>query len=138
MELSLDQRGDVRIVRVKDATFTDPVLTPFIAEMRRILEGGVRLLIIDLAAVTFIDGASIGCLIKVQQLVTHRGGSLKVTSPSPRVHMMLSMVMADMIVEVHAGEAEALAAFGEAASGRAAGRARMRKGKPRRRDTSTT
>ena len=136
MELSLEQRGAVRIVRVKEVKFTYPVLTPFIAEMRRIVEEGVRQLIIDLAAVTYIDSASIGCLIEVQQLLRDRGGSLKVTGPQPRVHAMLCLVMVDKIVEVHAGEAEALAAFGVPASDRAAGRPQGRKRKLRSQDTS--
>jgi anti-anti-sigma factor len=112
MQLSFEQREDVRIARVQETRFTYPVLAPFIAEMRRMVDQGVRKLIIDLEAVTYIDSASIGCLIEVHRLLADRGGSLKVTGAKPRVHAMLSMVLVDKMLDVHAGETAALAAFG--------------------------
>ena len=62
MQLEVDEKGDVRIVRVKEAKLTYPNLSAFFAEVRQLVEGGTRKLIIDLAAVTYIDSASIGCL----------------------------------------------------------------------------
>ncbi len=135
MQLSLEQRGDVRVVRVKDAKFTYPVLSPFFAEVRRIVEQGAHKLVIDLEAVTYIDSASIGCLIDIHHLLEERGGSVKLSGPKPRVQTMLSMVLVDKILDVYKDEAAALAAFGasgrrivdlapEGALGRARGRTR--------------
>ena len=115
MQLSLDQRGDICIVRVGEAKFTYPVLVPFFTEVRRIVEQGARKLVIDLQAITYIDSASIGCLIDVHHLLDAHGGCVKLSSPQPRVHTMLSLVLTDKIVEVCKDEAAALAAFGGAA-----------------------
>ena len=42
VQLTLQQDGDVRIVRVKDAKLTYPVLSPFFAAVREIVEAGAR------------------------------------------------------------------------------------------------
>jgi anti-anti-sigma factor len=116
MQLSFEQHGGVCIVRVRDAKLTYPVLSPFFAELRGIVESGARKLIIDLGAVTYIDSASIGCLLDIHRLLEERGGSVKLSRPNPRVQTMLSMVLVDKILDVHRQEAAALAAFGETAS----------------------
>jgi anti-anti-sigma factor len=116
MQLSFEQHGGVCIVRVRDAKLTYPVLSPFFAELRGIVESGARKLIIDLEAVTYIDSASIGCLLDIHRLLEERGGSVKLSGPKLRVQTMLSMVLVDKILEIHSEEAAALAAFGETAS----------------------
>jgi anti-anti-sigma factor len=112
MQLSLDQSGDVRIVRVKEAKLTYPVLSAFFAEVRRIVDDGARKLVIDLEAVTYIDSAAIGCLMDIHRLLKDRDGALKLSGLQPRVQTLLSMTGVRKIVDVHREEAEALAAFG--------------------------
>lgn len=112
MQLSLVESGDVRIVRVKEAKLTYPVLSAFLAEMRAIVEDGARKLVIDLEGVAYIDSASIGCLIDVYWLLKNRDGALKLSGLQPRVEIMLSMTGVQKIVDIYREEAEALAAFG--------------------------
>ena len=52
MELALEESGDVRIVRVKEAKLTYPVLSSFFAEVRQVIEGGARKVLIDLGVAT--------------------------------------------------------------------------------------
>ena len=73
MQLEVDEKADVRIVRVKEAKLTYPNLSAFFAEVRQLVEGGTRKLIIDLSAVTYIDSASIGCLMDIYRLMQDRG-----------------------------------------------------------------
>jgi anti-sigma B factor antagonist len=114
VELSLEQKGDVRIVRVKEAKLTYPVLSSFFVEVRQIVEHGARQLVIDLGKVTYIDSASIGCLMDIHRLLRDRDGAVKLSGLQPRVETMLSMTGVHKIVDVHREEAEALAAFGQA------------------------
>ena len=116
MHLAFEQRGDVCIVHVSEAKFTYPVLVAFFTEVRGIVEQGARKLVIDLRAVTYIDSASIGCLIDVHHLLDAHGGCVKLSGPRPRVHTMLSLVLTDKIIEVCKDEAAALAAFGGTAN----------------------
>jgi anti-anti-sigma factor len=119
IQLLLEQSGDVRIVRVKEAKLTYPVLFSFLAEMRAIVEEeGARKVVIDLGAVTFIDSASIGCLIDIYWLLKDRGGALKLSGLRPRVDTVLSLTGVHRFVDVYREEAEALAAFGRPPKGK--------------------
>lgn len=110
MQLTVDQRGAVRIVRVGEAKLTYPILSSFFSEIQALVDQGARRVLIDLSAVTYIDSASIGCLMDVHRLLSDQGGVLKLVSPQPRVETMLSMTGVHKIVEIYRGEGEALSA----------------------------
>jgi anti-anti-sigma factor len=114
MQLSVEQSDDVRIVRVKEARLTYPVLSAFFAEVRQIVDDGTCKLVIDLDAVTYIDSAAIGCLMDIYRLFKDRDGAVKLSGLQPRVKTILFMTGVQRIVDVHGEEAEALAAFGRA------------------------
>jgi anti-anti-sigma factor len=80
--------------------------------VRQLVEDGARKLVIDLAAVSYIDSASIGCLMDIHRLLKDRDGAVKLSGLQPRVETMLSMTGVHKIVDVHRAEADALAAFG--------------------------
>jgi anti-anti-sigma factor len=126
IQLLFEQSGDVRIVRVKEAKLTYPVLFSFLAEMRAIVEvEGARKVVIDLGGVTYIDSASIGCLIDVYWLLKDRDGALKLSGLRPRVETMLSLIGAHRVVDVYREEAEALAAFGRPPKGKGGARSHV-------------
>jgi anti-sigma B factor antagonist len=112
IQLSSEQKGDVRIVRVKEAKLTYPVLSPFFVAVGEMVEDGARKLVLDLEAVTYIDSASIGCLMDIHRLLEHRHGAVKLSGLQPRVETVLFMTGVQKIVPVHRDETEALAAFG--------------------------
>ncbi|HWW95892.1 MAG TPA: STAS domain-containing protein [Vicinamibacteria bacterium] len=90
-QYSLEQSGEVGIVRVKEAKLTYPVLSPFFDAVRRIVEGGARKLVIDLGAVAYMDSVAIGCLIDIHRLLEHRQGAVKFSGLQPRLETMLFM-----------------------------------------------
>jgi len=79
--------------------------------VRAILEEGTCRLVLDLEAVTYIDSATIGCLLDIHRLVTESGGALRLAALQRRVHHMLSMTGVDRFLEVHETEADALASL---------------------------
>jgi anti-sigma B factor antagonist len=123
MQLEVDEKADVRIVRVKEAKLTYPNLSAFFAEVRQLVEGGTRKLLIDLAAVTYIDSASIGCLMDIYRLMQDRGGVVKVAGVQPRVETMISMTGVHKLIDLHREEAAALQAFGSNHAGHRKGKA---------------
>jgi len=118
MEMVVELKSDVRIVRIKEAKLTYPVLSSFLSEVRQMVEEGSRKLLIDLRPVTYVDSASIGCLMDIRRLLDERGGRLKLSSLQPRVETMISMTGVSKIVEVHPDEDSALASFGVARKGK--------------------
>ncbi len=118
MELKVEEKGDVSIVRVKEAKLTYPNLSSFLTEVRRLVEEGARKLLIDLQAVTYVDSASIGCLMDIRRLVEDKKGILKLSGLQPRVETMISMTGVNKIIEIHREEAAALSAFGNGREGK--------------------
>jgi anti-sigma B factor antagonist len=116
LDLSVEPSGDTTIVRVKTTKLTYPVLSAFFDEVRATLEDGHRHLILDLEAVTYIDSATIGCLVEIHRLVADLGGALRLSGLRPRVHGMLSMTGVDRFLEVYGDEAKALASFARSSS----------------------
>jgi anti-anti-sigma factor len=120
MQMSLERSGDVHIVRVRERKLTYPLLSSFLAEVRAIVDGGARKLVLDMGAVDYIDSASIGCLMDIHRLLRDRDGAVKLSGLQRRVGMMLSMTGVNRIVELYESERDALAAFaaraGEGAS----------------------
>jgi anti-sigma B factor antagonist len=112
MQLALDENGDVRIVRVQESKLTYPALSAFFSEVRQLVEGGARKVVIDLGTVTYIDSASIGCLMDIRRLLQEKGGLLRLSGLQPRVETMISMTGVNKIIDVHREEAAAVAAFG--------------------------
>jgi anti-anti-sigma factor len=76
------------------------------------LEKGARTLVLDLAAVSYIDSATIGCIMDIYRLATDRGGALHILAPQARVETMLSMAGVHKIVPIFREEDEAVRAFG--------------------------
>ncbi len=117
MQLSVEDRENVRIVRVQEAKLTYPVLSAFFAEVRQIVEGGGERLVIDLESVSYIDSASIGCLMDIHRLVQERDGALRLSSLQPRVETMISMTGVHKIIGVHKDADAACRAFGKGKGG---------------------
>lgn len=111
MQLQVEERGDIRIVRVQVPKLTYPTLSPFFAEVRQLVESGARKLVIDLQAVTYVDSASIGCLMDIYRLMQERDGAVKLSGVQPRVETMISMTGVHKLIDIHREEATAIEAF---------------------------
>jgi anti-anti-sigma factor len=112
MQLAVEEKGDIRIVRVGEPKLTYPILSSFFAEVRQLVDAGCLSLIVDLKAVSYIDSASIGCLMDIHRLMNDRHGRVRVSGLQPRVETMISMTGLHKIIDLHRDEAEAIRAFG--------------------------
>lgn len=108
MQLAVERRADVSVVRLEEGKLTYPVLSSFFAAVQEIVDGGARRLVIDLKAVSYIDSASIGCLMDIHRILAARGGALSLSGLQSRVRTLLSMTGVLRILAVHRDEAEAL------------------------------
>jgi anti-sigma B factor antagonist len=111
LDLAVETAGDARIVRVKTAKLTYPVLSSFFEAIRAVVEDGTSKVVLDLEAVSYIDSETIGCLVEIHRLVTDRGGSVRLCGLQRRVNNMLSMSGVDRFLAVCVAEAEALASL---------------------------
>ena len=112
MNLTTDQSGAVSIVRVAETRLMYPILTDFSAAVTGLLTAGRREILIDLTPVTYVDSATIGCLMDLYRQVSSSGGHLKLSGVQKRVETMLTMTGAQNFIEIHADEPTAVRSFG--------------------------
>jgi anti-anti-sigma factor len=68
-------------------------------------------MVIDLSAVSYIDSASIGCLMDIHRLLQEKAGAVRLAGLQPRVETMISMTGVHKIVDIHRDEEDAVLAF---------------------------
>jgi anti-anti-sigma factor len=112
MKLSTEPSGRVSIVRIGETRLMYPMLTEFSSAVTDLLAAGRRDILIDLAPVTYVDSATIGCVMDLYRQVTTAGGNLKLCGIQKRVETMLTLVGAQNFIEIHADEQAALKSFG--------------------------
>ena len=112
MNVTTQHVGNVAVLRVQEARLTYPILADFATVASDLINAGEKRILIDLAPVTYVDSATIGCLMDLYRQAGSLGGALKLSGVQKRVETMLAMTGAHNFLEVHADEASALASFG--------------------------
>ena len=111
MNVTTDRSLDVSIVRVRESRLMYPLLPEFTGTVVPLIVDGSKVLL-DLSTVTYVDSATIGCLMDLYRQVTAAGGVMKLSGVQKRVETMLSMTGAQNFLEIHVDEASALKSFG--------------------------
>ena len=112
MNVKTELVGGVSVVRVGETRLTYPILSDFSSAVSGLISAGKRDIVIDLAPVTYVDSATIGCLMDLYKKVHGAGGHLKLSGVQKRVETMLSMTGAQNFIEIHADEPTAVKSFG--------------------------
>ena len=111
MNLTTDRQNDVAIVRVKEARMMYPLLSEFSTTVASLIGAGERRVLVDLSQVTYVDSATIGCLMDLYRQASAVGAAFKLAGVQRRVETMLTMTGAQNFIEVHQDEASALKSF---------------------------
>jgi anti-sigma B factor antagonist len=112
MNVNTDHAGAVSIVRVGETRLMYPILSDFSAAVTSLIAGGRNEILIDLSPVTYVDSATIGCLMDLYRQVSSAGGHLKLSGVQRRVETMLNLTGAQNFIEIHADEPTAVKSFG--------------------------
>jgi anti-anti-sigma factor len=112
MNVTTEQSGGVSIVRVADARLMYPMLGDFSSAVSSLIAAGKRDVLIDLTPVTYVDSATIGCLMDLYRQISSAGGHLKLSGVQKRVETMLTLTGAHNFIEIHADEPSAVKSFG--------------------------
>ena len=112
MILTTDRAQGIAIVRVGETRLMYPLLADFSGAVMALLTGGDKKVMIDLSKVTYVDSATIGCLMDLYRQATAVGGTLKLAGVQKRVETMLTMTGTQNFIEVHPDAESALASFG--------------------------
>ena len=112
MNVRTEQSGPISIVRVGETRLMYPILSDFSAAVSGLVAAGQHNILIDLAPVTYVDSATIGCLMDLYRQVHGAGGQLKLSGVQKRVETMLTLTGAQNFLEIHADEPSAVKSFG--------------------------
>ena len=112
MNVKTDHSGGVAIVRVGETRLMYPILSDFSTAVSGLVAAGQKNILIDMTPVTYVDSATIGCLMDLYRQVHSAGGHLKLSGVQKRVETMLTMTGAQNFIEIHANEPAAVKSFG--------------------------
>ena len=112
MNVKTEQVGNISIVRVGETRLMYPILSDFSTAVSGLVSTGKKDILIDLTPVTYVDSATIGCLMDLYRQVHNAGGHLKLSGVQKRVETMLMMTGAQNFIEIHADEPSAVRSFG--------------------------
>jgi anti-sigma B factor antagonist len=112
MNLTTDRTNDVAIVRIGETRMMYPLLQDFSGAVTGLLAAGDRKVLIDLSKVTYVDSATIGCLMDLYRQTTTAGGVLRLAGVQKRVETMLTMTGAHNFLKMFPDEASAVQSFG--------------------------
>jgi len=112
MNLTTDRSQDVAIVRIGETRMMYPLLQEFSGAVSALLSAGDKKVLIDLSKVTYVDSATIGCLMDLYRQTTAAGGVLRLAGVQKRVETMLTMTGAHNFLKIFPDEASALQSFG--------------------------
>lgn len=112
MNLTTEQAGAIAIVRVAESRVMYPMLGAFSSAITGLVGTGQRNILIDLSPVTYVDSATIGCLMDLYRQITAAGGQLKLSGIQKRVETMLTMTGAQNFIQLHTDEQSAIKSFG--------------------------
>ena len=111
MKLTTDRHQGISVVRINEARLMYPLLSEFANTVSSLIASGEQKVLLDLSTVTYVDSATIGCLMDLYRQATAAGGAMKLSGVQKRVETMLTMTGAHHFLEVFADEAAALASF---------------------------
>ncbi|MBW8865925.1 MAG: STAS domain-containing protein, partial [Acidobacteria bacterium] len=112
MNVKTETSGGIGIVRVGEARLMYPILSDFASAVAGLISAGKKNILIDMTPVTYVDSATIGCLMDLYRQVHNAGGHLKLSGVQKRVETMLTMTGAQNFIEIHADEPSAVKSFG--------------------------
>jgi anti-sigma B factor antagonist len=111
MNVTTSYNGGTVVLRVDETRLTYPILADFAAAATGLIAKGEKRIVLDLSSVTYVDSATIGCLMDLYRQATAAGGTMKLAGVQKRVETMLTMTGAHHFLEVYADEPSALASF---------------------------
>ena len=112
MNLTTDHAQGIAIVRVQESRLMYPLLSEFASTVTALIGSGDHKVLLDLSTVSYVDSATIGCLMDLYWQAAAAGGALKLAGVQKRVETMLTMTGAQNFLEIHADEPSAVKSFG--------------------------
>jgi anti-sigma B factor antagonist len=113
LQISVRECGDVSILDLRGRSTIDDGESDLLSgHLKKIVDNGVRKLLLNLADLTKIDSSCISIIVGTCASLRRRGGDLRLLCPSGRVLEVLTVFRLLEVIPSFENEAQALASFG--------------------------
>lgn len=111
MKLSSRKAGDVTILDIEGQILFGEGDGKIRQAVEALIQSGQRKVLLNLAAVPYVDSAGLGEMIRCFTAMRRSQGTLKLLAPNQRLIDLLSMTKLDKVFDWYNDEASALAGF---------------------------
>ena len=101
----------VTVIGLSGNVMGGPDATALNEQIHRLLDAGVRKVVIDLGEVQFVNSSGLGMLIGSLTTMRNAGGSLKLAAASKKVGTLIEVTKLHRVFELHKTVSAAVAAF---------------------------
>jgi anti-anti-sigma factor len=105
------KQTDVKTIHVPHERMVYELLDQVSREWGTYLQEGYRNFVIDLGEVSFMDSASIGCLMDFYRKTKAVGGRIHLAAVQPRIETLLAIAKAKTLFAMYENVEEAVAGF---------------------------
>jgi anti-sigma B factor antagonist len=109
--------NEVKVVNVPYERMIYEMLDQVAREWNNYLQEGYRNFVLDLKQVSFMDSASIGCLMDFYRKTKAAGGRIHLARVQPRIETLLAIAKAKTLFSIYSDVDDAVAGFQEEQGG---------------------
>jgi anti-sigma B factor antagonist len=119
MDLNIlnEQIGDVSVVTLKGRIVLGEGSSALRERVKSLVTDGKRKIVLNMANVTYIDSAGLGCLVAAYIGAKKQGSALHLSDLGNKFHEVLQLTRLLTVFSVYATEAEAISSFGASSQG---------------------
>jgi len=111
LTLTTHMSGDVAVLSLNGRLVLEDTESPLRPAIEQLVSAGHVKLVLDLAAVTYIDSAGLGLLVAKFVSLRSRGGDLRLVHPTPRSMHLMTITNLATVFETYASEDLAVQSF---------------------------
>ena len=94
-------KNEVKVITIPHQRMVYELLEDITREWSSYLEQGYRKFVIDMSQVTFMDSASIGCLMDFYRKTKSAGGRIHLAGIQPRIDTLLAIAKAKSLFGIY-------------------------------------
>jgi anti-sigma B factor antagonist len=111
LTISTRMAGEIAVLSLAGRLVLEDTESALRSEIERLVRAGHVKLVLDLAAVSYIDSAGLGLLVAKFVSLRSRGGDLRLVHPTPRSMHLMTITNLATVFETYAAEDAAVRSF---------------------------
>jgi anti-sigma B factor antagonist len=101
VEFYYHDMDDGLLVLKADGGLNSQTADEFVAKLERLIEAGLRRIIVDCSALDYISSLGIGVLVRLHKRLAAEGGDVKLAGIKSKVIQILSLVHLDSVLDIY-------------------------------------